>query len=580
MRFDPPIEEPLHDGFTLIVHSACLDKRDLVHASVQIFNGTVVHADSLRLGQRSARQRFTKALLNHAAIDGSVVDMALLKLNANLEPMLIGAPPDNSRSPIPSQATQLVELAHDAELFHTPDGEVYATIQVGDHKETWLVKKKSFRRFLMRKYYEQTNTSPNSQALQDALGVLEGKGLFDGPEHEVHTRVAEVNGTIYLDLANSKWEVVEITPEGWRVVADPPMKFRRARGMEPLPYPVEGGTLGELRPFVNVSDDDWALVLGWLVQAISPRGPYPILVIHGEQGSAKSTTERVLRLLVDPNQAPIRNQPRDEHDLIVAATNSWIIALDNMSRLPQWLSDAFCRLATGGGSATRELYSDQDEVLFDGQRPIIINGIEELATSGDLLDRSIILYLPRIPDETRELESEFWPNFEQARGRILGALLTAVSAAMRNVHQVNLPRLPRMADFAQWAVGAETEMGLQEGTFIRAYTRNRQAANSLVLESTAVSAEVWKLIESRGRWLGNATELLNKLNSKLGDSRRLDQERQGTWPKNGRALSNVLRRLAPNLRAVGVEITFKKKNRRILIEQGSNFASPSSTPRR
>src|SRR5262249_50192947 len=142
-------------------------------------------------------------------------------------------------------ATRLVTLATDAgvELFHTPEGDAYATIDVEGHKEIWPLKVKSFRRWLARLCHEEEGKAPGSQAIQDALGVLEGKALYDGPEYPVFTRLAEVNSVIYLDLGNATWQAVAITSKGWQVIDTPPVKFRRAKGMLPLPEPVRGGTL-------------------------------------------------------------------------------------------------------------------------------------------------------------------------------------------------------------------------------------------------------------------------------------------------------------------------------------------------
>lgn len=137
-----------------------------------------------------------------------------------------------------------------------------------------------------------------------------------------------------------------------------------------------------------------------------------------------------------------------------AANNGWLIALDNLSHLSPWLSDAMCRLATGSGFATRELYSDADEAMFAAQRPIILNGIEELATRDDLLDRSLLLYLPTIPEDKRKHEAGFKRVFEAASPLILGAILDCVSSAMQTLPGINLKRLPRMVDFAQCACAA------------------------------------------------------------------------------------------------------------------------------
>src|SRR5262249_24755294 len=160
------------------------------------------------------------------------------------------------------------------------------------------------------------------------------------------------------------WSAIRVSRAGWSVVKTPPVRFRRARGMLSLPYPVLGSDVSELRDFLNVEDDAFGLALAWLVAACLPAGPYPVLVLLGRQGSAKSSMARILRRLIDPNKCLLRSQPKDERDLAIAANNGWMIALDNLSDLPAWLSDALCRLATGGGFSTRQLYTDEDEKLF------------------------------------------------------------------------------------------------------------------------------------------------------------------------------------------------------------------------
>jgi hypothetical protein len=245
--------------------------------------------------------------------------------------------------------------------------------------------------------------------------------LFDAPQSDIFVRMAEHAGSVYLDLGDVKWKAVEVGPTGWRIVEIPPVKFRRSRGMLPLPEPVHGGAINELYPFLNLATDEHrALVFCWMVGALRARGPCPMLCLHGEQGTAKSTTARVIRSLIDPNVAPLRSLPRDERDMQISARNSHLVVYDNMSHLEDWMSDALCRLATGGGLATRQLYTDEEEILFDAQRPVLLNGIEELAVQGDFLDRTISICLPQITEDTRRDERQFWCDFEQVRPRILG----------------------------------------------------------------------------------------------------------------------------------------------------------------
>jgi len=191
-------------------------------------------------------------------------------------------------------------------------------------------------------------------------------------------------------------------------------------------------------------------------------------------------TARALRSLIDPNVSPLRSEPRDARDLMIAAHNGWVLAFDNVSHLGQWLSDGLSRLATGGGLATRELYSDTEETIFEAKRPVLLTGIEELTTSPDLLDRALVLHLPRIDDEQRRTEEEMLSGFDDARARVLGILLDAVSKALACVSEVRLLRSPRMADFATWITAGESAFGWPAGTFLAAYDENRAEAHELL----------------------------------------------------------------------------------------------------
>jgi hypothetical protein len=473
-----------------------------------------------------------------------------------------GIPPPMSAPPLaglPSgpQSAVLVSLMDDCTLFHDPDKEPYITLPVHGHTETHRLLTKPVRRFLAQRYYALEGKSPGSQALQAALNTLAGKAMFDGAEHAVHVRLAEHDGMFYLDLANLQWQVVRIATTGWDIIAaaDSPVRFRRPKGMLALPVPVRGGTLDALKPFVTVTGDQWTLLIAWLVAALRPHGPYWVLAVTGEQGSAKSTLLRLLRALIDPNDAPIRSPPRDERDLVIAATNGWLPCFDNASSIAVWLSDATCRLATGGGFATRALFENDEETIFNATRPVCVNGIEDVVNRGDLADRAIALVLPRIAEEQRKTERALWQAFERERPAILGALLDAVSGALRNLPTAHLDRLPRMADCALWVVAAERALDWTPGTFMQAYTTNRAEASTLVLEDSPVAQGIFALMEEREEWEGSASALLAVLTDGMDDRMR---QREG-WPKKANGLSGTLRRLAPSLRAAGVEVSFGRE---------------------
>lgn len=484
---------------------------------------------------------------------------------------------ENDKSACKSAATRLIELAEadGVELYHTAEQTAFADFQAAGRRETLPVRGTAFRRWLARLLYEAEGRAAGGQAVQDAIGVIEGRACFDGAERAVSVRIAEFGDKIYLDLADEKWRAAEIDAAGWRIIAEPPVRFRRPKGLRPLPAPVAGGSLDDLRAYVNLPDDAaWRLLAAWMVAALRPCGPYPVLCLHGQQGCAKSTLARVIRALIDPNAASLRSEPREARDLMIAANSGWIIALDNLSHLPAWLSDALCRLATGGGFATRELYTDSEEFIFDAQRPVILTGIEDLATRGDLLDRAILINLPPIPEPQRRAEREFWARFTAARPRLLGALLTAVSGAMRELPNVHLDQLPRMADFAEWAVAAERAMMKPAGSFLTAYGANRADAHQAALEASPIVPFVLKFVEARGEWTGTASHLLAELDRLAGEA----EAKKRDWPRNGRSLSGRLKRLAPNLHQIGISVDFQRDTRRRLIhlENIRDFASFAS----
>ena len=474
----------------------------------------------------------------------------------------------------PTQADILIDLAQTADLFHAPDGTGFADLGINGHRETWPIRAKGFRRWLARRFFEKTQGAPSSEALQSALNVIEAKAHFDAPERVVHVRVGGLEGKLYLDLGDEAWRVVEIDATGWRVIDNPPVRFRRASGMQPLPTPMPGGSVATLRSFLNVqSDTDFVLVVAWALAVLRNRGPYPVIVLSGEQGSAKSTFSAILRSLLDPNTAPLRALPREDRDLFIAACNGHVLAFDNVSGLPAWISDTLCRLATGGGFAVRQLYTDQDEVLFDAARPVILNGIEEIVTRPDLADRAVFLTLQPIPEEHRRPEQELWAAFDAERPRVLGVLLDAVVEGLKRLPETRLEKLPRMADFALWATACETALW-PAGTFWSAYCGNRDEAVEGVIDADPIAAAVRAIMATRTVWTGTASDLLGAVAEVAGE--RVAKSK--SWPDGPRALAGRLRRAATFLRKIGIEIGFGRDGRARTRTITITTSQPSAAP--
>ncbi len=545
---------------------------------VVAIRGNVEHRDRINTDSSQSRERFLNKLATKFGIEHDVlaplVEPQLTKLAGEIDeknPAPAGQGDDEAQS----QATLAANMAAEWELWHTLGKEAYATIMLGSHKEHWPVRSQTFKRFMAKQFFDEQGKAMNSEALAAAVNLLEAKALFEGEEHLVHVRVAEHEGSVFFDLCNSEWQVVQVTPQGWKVIDDAPVRFRRSRGMLTLPAPERGGTVDQLRGFLNLDENAWRLVISWLVATLRPRGPYPILALFAEQGSGKSTIGRLLRELIDPNKAPLRAEPNDGRDLMIAANNSWCMAYDNLSHVPPWLSDALCRLSTGGGFSTRELYSDSEEIIFDSQRPLLLTSIEEVASRSDLLDRCLIVWLPAIPEDRRRSEAELFEAFHKVRPQILGALLDAVAVAILRLPSIKLPTLPRMADFAIWATAAETAFGWPSGTFVTAYQGNRESANEVALEASVVARPLLDLLEAQGDWSGSSGELLKALEVREGEQVR----KQSGWPKNPRSLSGHLTRLKPNLREAGwvLDQDRSSKKRSWSIQQAEPAPRPSSS---
>ncbi|HKM54074.1 MAG TPA: hypothetical protein VJY33_11750 [Isosphaeraceae bacterium] len=496
---------------------------------------------------------------------------------ADLIEHMLGAPVPLEHGDGGSAADRLIGLVLESgiEFFHDPDQRGWACVRVDGHFENHPIRSRPFQLFLLRTYYRETGNSPSAQAIRATLELFEAKALFDGEESPINLRVVNHRGKLYLDLCDRAWRAVEIDAEGWRMVNRPPPRFHRTRDSRPLPAPERGGSLDELRRFLNVDDQGWTLIRAFLVAALRPGLPCPILVAKGEQGAGKSTACRVISALIDPRTGALRGIPREVRDLVAAARNSWIVCFDNLSHLPDELADAACRLATGGGFGGRELYSDHDQAVFDAIRPMVFNAIPDLGTARpDFLDRALIVEFLDIKPEMRRDEGRFWREFEEARPQILGALLDAAAAGLKNLPNVRLEQPPRMADFALWVKACEESLGMKPGEALASYQSNCSETHNLALEASPVYEPLLEV--ARAGFRGTSSELLFLLSKLASETTRRAQR----WPKAPNALSNALRRMAGSLRSSGIEIYFNRtdhQGRRVISLKSASLAPQRSS---
>ena len=389
------------------------------------------------------------------------------------------------------------------------------------------------------------------------VSLLEARARFDGGTPSICVRVArssDDNWTYFLDLGDSTGAAVKICPGGWQVIDRPEVQFKRPPGLLPLPVPSRGGSLDLLRPFLNVTDDAFPLVVAWLTAALRPVGPYPILSIHGEQGSAKTTLARVLRLLIDPQACPLLAEPASTLDLMVTALNGWLLAYDNITAIPNWLSDSLCRIVCGGGLAQRALYSNSERAALYAERPVILNGIEDFVQKSDLVDRTVFLHLPPITQDRRCAEDHLWRAFRAKHSAILGGVLDVMVGGLRHLPSMKLSRMPRMADFARWGEAVGRGLGWENETFLTAYDESRSGAIETSLESTPLGEMLFHFSRTPFQCESSPAEMYSMFTQKVGKK----VANSKAWPKSTQKFTNELRRLAPQLRAYGLLITFTK----------------------
>jgi hypothetical protein len=451
-----------------------------------------------------------------------------------------------------SGAASLVKLviASGAELWHTPKQEFYITFTRDGHEETHPLRTKAAKLWMGSLFYADREKPPSNQAYQDAFNILEGFALFDGPEQEANVRVGPYEDRIYVDLGDDTWRTIEITKDGWKVIDKSPIRFWRPRTMLPLPEPVKGGNWNDLRNLINAkADRNWILSVAWAVQAFWPFGPYAHHNFNGEQGTGKTLAQIIFKLLLDPSSTPLRRPPRDDRDVIIAATNERLPSFDNLSGMPEQLSDVFCGLSTGVNFGARQLYTDGEEAILGAKAPAMMNGIDTLSNRGDLLDRTIINDLPRIKKEERIREKTILADFEKIRPQLLGLFLDATATGLKRKDEIDDSNLPRMADFSAWVIACEPSLPWKAGEFMQEYLHAIEDALTNVVESDQVARAVYELALEYGQtntkdaFSGTATELLDLLNIR----KHIDPLRPPKgWPRTPNTLSSRLRRVAPH----------------------------------
>jgi hypothetical protein len=464
----------------------------------------------------------------------------------------------------PSAAKILVGLALERfELGLSATDEPFAT-PIGDNTHIALMLrgggKAGFKATLASLYYGITGNVPGAQALSDAITVLEGMAA-NAYQRELRLRVGSRCPEVVLidagacDDTTGLEHVISIQDGRWKVDLTGGVTFRRTKLTAPMALPIRDKSAGGLQllwKYAVVAESDRPLVIAWLVSAlIQPNTPHPILQLHGEQGTAKSSTTRALVDLIDPSPVPLRKAPRNEDEWVTAASASWVVGLDNLSNIPEWLSDALCRAATGAGNVKRALYTDGDVAVWSFLRCVIINGIGFGGVRPDLAERLLSAELHTMDPTKRIDEASLAAAWAVDRPLILGGLLDLAARVHQMIPTITLSPSPRMADFAKVLHAIDTIAGT-EGLkhYNGAYTR-------LAMEALLDEPFTAAIMDLKNTYVSNsAKEITDDLKIQLtGDDPKAKFKAPDGWPRSARAASDLLTRAAPAFRRIGWKVS-------------------------
>lgn len=512
------------------------------------------HRDNIDTNSATSRARFIASVAKQFGAEAKEIDWlnsALVEAADDADHLADEAAGEGGDEKRKSTADMLVDLALQRyRIGRTESDDAFAVERDGPNVAIMFRgSRDALRSTLAHTYRKMHGRTPNSTALSDALTVLQGEAYEAEPE-PVHLRVAEYGNSIVIDLGDIAGRAVIVDAGRWRVVPSSPVVFRRAV-TGALPLPERGGNLADLRAMLNVSDGTWPLMLGWLVAALVPNMPHPILLLGGQQGTGKTTAAEQLVGLVDPSPAMLRSQPRDAETWAISASASWVVGIDNISTISDWWSDSLCKAVTGDGWLRRKLYTDGELAVISFRRVVLLTSIDTGALRGDLGDRVLLVDLEPISETARLTQRDIETRYRELHPRLLGALLDLVAEVWRELPDIKLERLPRMADFGRLL--AAMDCVRSDNCALDTYMSQRQRIAETVIESDAVALAVQSLVDAEHRWEGTAAELLARITP--------EKPSKG-WPRTPQAMGGRLKRLIDALKQTGIAVDYPPRSDR------------------
>lgn len=478
--------------------------------------------------------------------------------------------PDNEQSTARKQTETLLEIIDsekETELFHDENGDTFIKLNINDHTEIWPCKSKMVTRWLNNEYWKKKNKALGSEATKNTIAVLEGRATFDGPLIKLSNRSSWLDDCIWYDLTNENWQAVKVSSSGWEIINNPPVLFRRYTHNKSQVSPQKEGDVRLFINYVNITNEEHKLLL--LVSIISSfisGFAHPVIVIFGSQGSAKTTLSKLLRKLIDPSSIEVASMPDNHKELVQALAHHYFLFFDNVSFISENVSDILCKAITGGGFIKRELYTDDEDIVYNLKRNVGINGINLISTRPDLLERSILLELDRIDPSQRKQEKDIHDAFERDLPVILGGVFDVLVKALKIKPTIQLSTTPRMADFTTWGCAIAEALGYTTEEFLRAYQNNIDGQTEVVLNDNPIAMAIISFMKDKKEWKGEPTEFYNSL-TEHAKFENITHNYDSNWPKAPNHLIRRLNVLRVNLELSGMKFVSSGGTKRQVIIQ-------------
>lgn len=451
-----------------------------------------------------------------------------------------------------------------SELWTDEHGNPYITIINKKHKENWAIYSRRFKNFITRIFYEESGEVPNSQQLKTFQDIFAARAQFDGNKYDTYLRCAKLNDSLYIDLCKDDWSVLKITKDKIEEI-ESDIKFKRFNHMKELNYDLKASEsdLDLIFKYVNIENEKDKLLfkIDCILQPIA-NIPRVIDNFHGSAGSGKTFASNCKRRLIDPSSMGTLSLSKDKTELIQKLSHHYICFFDNVRKISQEYSDIFCRATTGDAFSKRELYTDDEDIIYKLKRKLGFNGINVVGEEPDFLDRGITYELSRIPKKERKKEEDMLKEFEQDQPIITGSIFKILQKTLNKIKEINIEELPRMADYCFWGEAAAQVIGEKEKVFTTTYFEKIGALSKEALETNPVGLCLLEFMMNNDFFEGTASELLRTL---IEYADKLKIETKYYFPKAPNVLTRRINEIQANLDEEGIKVEYDKTGKQRLI---------------